>query len=55
MGPCPRDAQHPPHAHWELGSGVRAQGTSKVPPPPCIPSHPAFAPKLESRCKSQRV
>lgn len=39
MGPCPRDAPHPPHPRWEPGSRLRARGTSKA-PPPCVPSLP---------------
>lgn len=51
MGPCPRDAQHPPRAHWELGSRVRAQGTSKVSPP----THPLPpSPCSEARKQMQK-
>lgn len=54
MGPCPRDAPHPPRARREPGSRLRARGTSEV-PPPRVPCHPALAREPESRCKSQRV
>ena len=40
MGPCPRDARHPPRACREPGSKLRAGGTSTYPHRTSSPTQP---------------